>query len=84
MFHKSEILREIYKSLNVETFKSSDMKFFNFSLTKSKEKKDIIIFEKKIIYRDVHLFVRQVKRIIKFNFMINDNLHLCLRELIMT
>ena len=64
-------------------FKTSNLNFFNFNffVTSKYSTDDVINNEKYIIYRDVTLFVQQIKRIVRINVEnIVFHLHECLKK----
>ena len=66
-----------------ERFKIVDVEYFDLYLLDSYSKSDVIIFEKKTIYQDVHLFVEVVKNIAKLMKYqaTRIRLHRCLRDI---
>ena len=70
----------------VEHFSSSDLEFFDscYDEIDTQEEESIVTFKKKIIYRDIHTFVKRIKSyevIIKKT--LHKNLDSCLWEMVL-
>ena len=66
-----------------EFFKSSDINYFHFNLSNEHEAGDYVtVSDKNTIFRDVYMFVQQVKRVVNIKDVLN-RLHLCLRDFVM-
>ena len=64
-------------------FKSSDISYFHFNLSNEHEADDyVIVSNKNTIFRDVYMFVQQVKRVVNIK-NVSNCLHLCLRDFAM-
>ena len=66
-----------------ELFKPSDIDYFHLNLSNEHEASDyVIVSSKDTIFRDVYMFVQQVKRIVSVK-NVSNRLHLCLRGSVM-
>ena len=64
-------------------FKSSDINYFHLNLSNEHKANDyVIVSNKNIIFRNIYMFVQQVKRIINAK-NVSNRLHLCLRNSVM-
>ena len=77
----SESAENDISSRNIN-FRASNLEYFHSNLEKVYEKENIIITNKKIIYREVYIFCRRVKNYVIFinEKKIRNNLFSCFRE----
>ena len=64
-------------------FKLFDINYFHFNLSNEHEENDyIIVSNKNTIFRDVYMFMQQVKRVVSVKNVLS-RLYLCLRNFVM-
>ena len=70
-------------AIKEKLFKPSDINYFHFNLSNEHEADDyVIVSSKNMIFRDVYMFVQQIKQIVNVK-NISNRLHLCLRDFVM-
>jgi len=67
-------------TIRLEQFKLFDVKYFYLDLFENAHLLDnYIIFGKNVFYRDIHIFIQQVRRVTTTK-NVNKQLYLCLRK----
>ncbi len=73
---------DVVATTKKDSFRTSDVKFFDFQLNSSYESDDVVQIKRNLYYRDVYLFVKRIKNVVIMSETnaVRINLSACLRD----